>query len=205
MSGHVFGRAISLGCWCRPAFQIRRVFGKNVCTKGVFDWQITPEPTVAAYLERNFEGFLEREDLAVNSEGDITNTRYGSIHPHEFPQGIDQSYAAARARHDHLCGKLRRALSETVSTLFVALANDPETFKDRVEPLIRRINPDLPFHLYVVKHRPDLAPTREAESWQGNDDYWDAELSGFRIRSNALMRWSWRCTTLTSNAVKRSY
>lgn len=175
-------QVVSLGRDCQPAFQIRRYFGKENCSSGVFDYQITPHQAVISYIENDFCGFFERQDLQVDSDGHVRNIKHGTRHIHEFPNGLDQDYEKSLSRHNHLCENLRQIVHGRLSTLFVGLSYTPDVFGDQVSSTIRKINPRLRFYVLVLTIRPDLAPSRSyPEDWQGNDDYYSEALSLFRI------------------------
>lgn len=59
----------------------------QVFTRHIFDWQITPVAAALAYLERDFVGVFEREDLAVSPQGEVVHRWLHTRHPHDFHAG----------------------------------------------------------------------------------------------------------------------
>lgn len=96
-----FHQAVSLGISCQVIYQLRRHLGDEFCSSGVFDMQVTPPSALIEYLQRDFRGMFERDDL-VEENGIVFNQRFLTEHLHEFPNGLERSYEDARSRHDYL-------------------------------------------------------------------------------------------------------
>lgn len=76
---------ISVGSWCRPAWQIRRRLGTE--TAYPFDWNIT---SYAALLHTLAPGYdpadeLRLEDCTANQFGSVTDLRSGLVLQHDLP------------------------------------------------------------------------------------------------------------------------
>jgi len=193
-----FHRVVGLGKICRAKHNIERKWTEyrrtslrattDCLTRTVFDWQATPYPALLEYLRRDFRGMFELADLGM-FEGRVINERYGTLHRHDFPDNPDlaQHYAAARSRHDHLCNKTRRAVTDPLPTLFVrygALAPDEER---ELRDAIAALRPGKAFALALIDD--DDQPLSDPnEEWQGNHDYWDKALSQYLVRSEVPMR-----------------
>lgn len=112
---------ISLGGWCRPAWQIRRATAQ---TQGYpFDWHITSYRALMAVLDPDFDPAtaLKPADCYINQFGSLTDGANGWIDQHylaadKFDQDDGQvvmskrTLAAidkARERSAYLVGKLR--------------------------------------------------------------------------------------------------
>jgi hypothetical protein len=58
--------ALSIGPNCRAKYHLRRRYARDA-VNGVFDWQGTPASSCIAYLEADFIGVFEREDLEIRA------------------------------------------------------------------------------------------------------------------------------------------
>jgi hypothetical protein len=139
---------ISLGYACEVKYQLSRTlfrrkhpdgqeldlrrmlltneYGQRNFERHIFDWQITPFAAVLEYLERDFQGVFEREDLFLNADGEVEHRRLHTVHPHDFkPIGgltealVDQGYAQARSKFDHLARKFLEHLEQPGPFLYV--------------------------------------------------------------------------------------
>lgn len=147
----VFDHIVSLGPSCLPGLQARKFFPRHQRLNSPFASQYTPIDALIVYFDSDFSGMLERDDLYVrDQDGFIGNRRYGTFHPHEFPDGLS-SYDTARSRHDHLCAKLRSMLDRHDATLlFVTYAAGDRVVE--IEDAIRRRAPGLAFRLLNIPH-----------------------------------------------------
>lgn len=197
MPEQTFHRVVGLGQMCRAKYNIERKWIErrtslrattDCLTRTVFDWQITPYPALLEYFRRDFQGLFELEDLGM-LDGRVVNQRYGTLHRHDFPDNPDlaKHYAAARARHDHLCNKTRVVMTTPIATLFIrygALSPDEQRgLHDAIADMRR----GQPFALALIDDD-DQPPTDPHEDWQGNHAYWDRALSQYAVRSDASIR-----------------
>lgn len=76
---------ISLGAWCRPAWQVRKHFLADVAYP--FDWNITSFSALMHVLHPAFDPAAQLcvEDCYVNPLGSVTDSRSGWIHHHDLP------------------------------------------------------------------------------------------------------------------------
>jgi hypothetical protein len=170
-------KAISLGCDCTTEFQIRRHnrISRALEDDGthIFDWQITPLSAVIAYIERDFTGIFEREDLVILPHRVAYNRRFSVEHTHAFqPQyalteaDIDAQYAVARSKIDYLAEKFRRLLDkERGPLLYIAHVVGYVPHSDEVGSLLAALRNRAPrqrFHIAFVgrsdKPFRDLSP-----------------------------------------------
>jgi hypothetical protein len=179
MEQQTFQQVVGLGSTCRAKHHIKRIIGKYVGRRGVLDWQVTPTDALFAYLRQDLRGMFERPDLAIE-RGLVFNTKYGVEHTHEFPRGLDDEelgrlYPIARASHDRWCDATRRALDNSLSTLFV-LSHQLEA--GEMAELSKMI-------AFRCAHKPHLilpAPTGDNDDhWTGDEKVWTRHLSQFRI------------------------
>jgi hypothetical protein len=147
----VFDYVVSLGPSCLPGLQARKFFPRHQRLNNPFTSQYTPTDALIAYFDSDFRGMFERDDLYVrDQDGFIGNRRYGTFHPHEFPEGLD-SYDTARSRHEHLCAKLRTMIDRPdAALLFVTYAAGEREIE--IEDAIRRRAPNLAFRLLNIPH-----------------------------------------------------
>jgi len=178
-----FQQVLSLGPSCRAKANIQRVFGRQTARRCVFDWQTTPPAALLDYFRNDFSGAFERADLGV-AAGVVRNRKYGTKHPHEFPEGmtedrLDALYPAARARHESWCTALRQALDNRHSTLFVLSAPLPDEDRRALAGLIAS---RCPHKRVLILDAPagDYAP-HHGDGWIGDRDLWARHLSRFRI------------------------
>ena len=201
MGGEVFQQVLSIGQSCRARHHARRIFGKNNSgRKGVFDWQITPVEALLKYLERDFVGMLERSDLAIN-RGSVENTRFGTIHYHEFPElsqldDLDARYPIARRRHDRWCAYTRNVMANDYSALFVLAAPVADEAVGRISEAIGRFNPRKRF---LVLNGPE---NDHGQDWTGDTDVWTKHLEPFTVRPPALVKAGYICHRLKTNVAR---
>jgi hypothetical protein len=219
--------AISLGIACATRFQIMRhnylarhpsatveasrasKFIKYGETH-IFDWQVTPLPTVTAYIDRDFDRIFEREDLEVApAQGIVRNRRLHVEHNHAFsPLGrvteadIDAQYSQARSKIEYLAGKFRRLLDKERGPLLYVVGYAPPT--DEVGALLaalRKRAPQQQFHVAFIgksdepirdlsvfgdcvsqfRERPYSSKPVEFQ-WQGDDASWDDALRMLAVK-----------------------
>lgn len=163
-----FKRAISLGGDCRPRFHLTLMLGRYRCYSGIFDNQTTPPDALMAYFRNDFRGFFERKDLEVKNDI-VVNRRYGTTHPHEFKNGFtDETYAAARSKHEYLCGKMR-ALAGFKKTPIIFVMTHKSVPELDLE--LKRICGHSDFRVIHVNDPgdPDLP---DGDRWQGSANAW---------------------------------
>jgi hypothetical protein len=192
-------------------FELRRMlltpeYGQQNFERHIFDWQITPFPAVLEYLERDFEGVFERDDLRIE-DGEVVHRRLMTRHPHDFGRregplddaAIDAGYANARAKFDHLAAKFLAHLGRPGPFLYV--------FKDiriydeavRLSALLRKHNRDHAFKLLFIGYEgedqmlaalendvfkgwiPHASGKPAGREWEGHDASWDRILAGWRL------------------------
>jgi hypothetical protein len=229
MMSDVVYEAVSLGDSCETKFQIARKLnaeghpgrsemafrlelalpgrGQRLFGWDMFDWQGPPLAAVCEYLERDFRGVFEREDLEV-VDGAVMHRWLGTNHVHNFPgaddniaQRIDRLYAVERIQFDRRAEAFRRRLESPGPCLYIhhstAFPTPSET--ERLIAALRARSPEHRFHLLFIafmEHDQDLSAfeglvTKAARGsgevkpkgreWEGNDDAWDAALALFRI------------------------
>jgi hypothetical protein len=224
--------AISLGFACEVKYQLSRNlyfrqhptgsewdframlmtpdYGSRPFERHIFDWQITPFEAVLAYLEADFRGVFEREDLvwAADGSGEVEHRRLKTRHPHDFKpvdgahdgRAIDLQYEAARAKFEHLAGKFRDLIRQKGAQLFVF--RQIRIYDDAVR-LLELLNHDGPGrdvrllfagydgedqHLGALEGKvfKAWAPLRADKAgdrqWEGDDARWDALLAPFRLK-----------------------
>jgi hypothetical protein len=226
---------ISLGYSCEVKYQLSRTlfrrkypdgaeedlrrmlmtpdYGQRSFERHIFDWQITPFAAVLEYLERDFEGVFEREDLHVE-DGAVAHRRLKTRHPHDFhPYGgrldeaaIDRGYAAARSKFDYLAGKFLAHLARP--GLFLYVVKEIRIYDEavRLSDLLRRRNPDHAFKLLFVGFEGEdqmleglrgevfkawvpAAPDKPADrAWEGDDGRWDQILRDWTFSDRAAER-----------------
>lgn len=169
--------ALSIGSQCSAAHNLRRVFGR-AAVHGIFDWQRTPTDAFIEYLQRDFRGMFELGDLVAPTDGPVINTRFGTLHPHEFPTPVDQAsleanYPAARARHDRLSERTRLLLKRRVTPLLQLSKPVAEVEAHRISEALRHYNPHLTFYL-----NNGAEPIGD---WRGDPEAWDRALGPFRL------------------------
>lgn len=221
---------ISLGPSCASKFQLARSLYQRTHPRGsvedlraaihsrrasavfprhLFDAQITPLKGLLAYLEQDFAGVFERDDLFVGRFGMVEHRHLGTMHPHEFHpvEGvldaavIDAQYPAARAKFDRLAQRFRDHLNAPGPFLYVrgeAFRPDDVTVTDealspqdaaRLIALLSARGPHHRFQLLVADTQagPDLSPV-DARIRQGvvpahNDkaaqDQWEGDDAGW--------------------------
>jgi hypothetical protein len=173
-----FDIVLSFGPICRTKYQLLRTFGKDECPSSVFDWQRTPMSAIRFYLENDFRGTFEREDLEVSGYS-VINRKLRTSHLHAFPKHIaddeiDRYYSRARARHDHLCDRTRAILRGDRRVLICVGAHLRPYRWMRLNFVIRRYAPKLRFRLLN-------GPANDCshEIWKGDDALWDRHLAHF--------------------------
>jgi hypothetical protein len=221
---------VSLGLTCEVKFQISRhlyfrkfpnrseaafrltlmgpTLGSHMFGWGLFDWQTAPLEAVCAYLERDFQGVFEREDLIVENN-EVWHQTLRTNHIHEFenirrdgvvlPEMIDVGYPGVRRKFDRLVDKFREHLRTPGDFLYVSTDIQPEPQVRRLIDLLQARSPEHRFHLLFVAFEDldhDLSALRDTVTvakrpretgkspgviWEGNDAAWDAALAPFKL------------------------
>ncbi len=219
---------ISLGYSCEVKYQLSRVlyarkfpdgdenefrnmllspeYGQRHFERHIFDWQIVPFAAVLAYLERDFQGVFEREDLYVDN-GEVTHRQLGTRHPHEFhavngvldDAAIDAGYPAARGKFDHLANKFREHLKQPGPFLYVHKEIRIYDEAVRLMQLLRARNPAHAFKLLFVGYdgedqmldalqgevfkawAPMTADKPQDRQWEGDNRRWDEILKPWSL------------------------
>jgi hypothetical protein len=221
---------ISLGHTCEVKYQISRALffranphappdavrhlinqnlGSRYFPRHIFDFQVTPFSAVCNYLERDFEGVFEREDLFVDpATGHVTHCTLWTSHPHDLcpPEGgadeglIDREYAGARAKFEHLAERFRRHLERPGRFLYVFMeyraAHEAETLlrllsrhEGHLAHLLLVDAPERAMDIGGLEGRVFKAARRPVRGkapehvWEGDDAGWDAALAPFRLGS----------------------
>lgn len=165
---------VSFGNDCRSGFQIRRYFGKDRCLPTIFDRQVTPPEAIYAYLENDFRGMFEADDV-VRVGDHLYNMRYGTKYAHEVDDAARRSFAAGKAEHERLCELTRNALLGDAPVL--AVVHWGRAFKCPTE-LITKLHDYSPDHEVLVVR--DLGSgTPGQASWRGDNSQWDKAFSPF--------------------------
>lgn len=75
---------ISLGSWCRPAWQIRRITGGE--TAMPYDWQITSFRALLSTLDPgyNAQTALDIDNIVVNQFSSVTDLSSGWVYQHDL-------------------------------------------------------------------------------------------------------------------------
>lgn len=167
--------AMSIGPRCAAAANLRDAF-RHHAARSIFDWQVTPVDSFIRYLEADFRGAFERDDLRQDG-GEVSNVRFGTRHPHEFKDSLlpDAAYANARSRHDYLCRRTRGLLLSPYRLLLQLSERIEDHDMNRIEAAIRAYNPALQF---ILSNGPAI--DYEA-NWKGEASDWGAILSGYSI------------------------
>ncbi len=180
----------------------------------IFDWMIAPLPAVCAYLENDFHGVFEREDLELHDGGrKVRHRTLLTIHPHDFRPGkdglyseatIDQQYADARAKFEYLAERFRRHLTSPGPYLYVFKEIRPLSEVQRLRDLLQARSPDHLFQLLLVDNRgavnqvlnelrgqavkgwlPGGCDKAPERRWEGDDAAWDAIMNRFTLDLHA--------------------
>lgn len=159
----------------------------------VFSWQVTPADGLLLYLQRDFAGMFEREDLYVAEHG-ITNRLAGTLHLHEFPEqsadGLARFYVSARERHDRLCARTRQWLADDEPTLVVFDSGTSSPTADQTRELqdrLQRYNRDKAIGLLCTTSVRD--PSRF--DWRGDRRAWSRTLATRLHPPGLLARAAW--------------
>lgn len=183
--------------------------GSKTFRRHVFDWQITPFEAVIAYLEDDFRGVFERQDLTVDEKsGHVVHRHLRTLHPHDFKSAgerlteadIDRNYEAARQRFEYLADRFRRHLQGAGRYLYVF--KQIRIYDDAVKlmGLLQAANPEHQFKLLFVDYDgldqwlaaldgevyrawvPEVAASKPADrAWEGDDERWAGLLAPFTL------------------------
>lgn len=210
---------ISLGHACDTKYQIARALffrerpgasearfelymrDRTSLPRHMFDWQITPLTAVCEYIERDFVGVFEREDLTFSNETcDVVHRGLGARFPHDFGEvegvlseaEIDERYPAARAKFDHLARKFRTLLTTPGPYLYMFREIPPLELAERLIACLSR-HPEHRFRVLFLDDHPkgdfsslpmvetrtiSLDPQKPpGREWQGNDASWAQALA----------------------------
>lgn len=223
---------VSLGERCEVKFQISRhryfrrfperseaafrltlmgpTLGSHMFGWELFDWQSASIESVCIYLERDFQGVFEREDLCVENNEVVHRTLHTN-HMHEFEnirrdgivqdEMIDTAYAGVRRKFDRLVDKFRQQLEAPGDFLYICTDIQPEPQVRRLIKLLEARSPEHRVHLLLVPHedqqqidlsalapqvtvtavRPQVVDKAQVMVWEGDDAAWDKALAPFNL------------------------
>lgn len=222
-SKNEFSVAISLGVDCRVKYQIARYqyenlgdrkpaqsFNKVLSTGGgaaspegtfFFDWFVTPPSSVARLLECRFEGFFERQNLEINSNGYVVDGLYNVTLPHAFHKKNGKvSVEALDAGFDDESRKMKYLAEKTLDhicyggpTVYISAGGGSMVQLERIAQAISRLSTS-EFHVLGVRAADSTKGIVEntenvsvyvmdrdvrkpkAARWQGDDEHWSAML-----------------------------
>ena len=125
---------ISLGGWCRPAWQIRRFFRSERAYP--YDWHITSFSALAFTLSPlyNHDSELRAENCLINQFGSITDNYSGLVFQHDLPAEIVGEWChGVFLRNDGTVGSLLSNVREKQKHIFsrfreVATSGSPIIF-----------------------------------------------------------------------------
>lgn len=192
MDPRLFQQIVSLGPNCRPKYHIQRYYGKHTAKRGVFDWQITSGAALIRYLQSDFRGMFEREDLSITDKGVVVNRRIGTMHHHEFPsehadeKTLDTHYATARRNHDTWCATTRSLLTNQAPTLFVFANEAAAATKSAVAEYL---NAKAPAKIYALIEAPE---DPLADDWRGTEQIWEQLFVPYQIKPTYSARAAYR-------------
>jgi hypothetical protein len=222
---------ISLGHTCEVKYQISRALffrknpsapkdavrhiinqnlGSRYFPRHIFDFQITPFSAACEYMERDFQGVFERDDLFVDpATGHVTHRTLGTSHPHDFwpPENgadqtfIDQEYPAARSKFEHLAERFRRHLRSPGRLLYVFMEYRSAAEAENLLRLLNRWDghearlllvdaPERDMDLSGLEGRVFKATRRPVSDkapdhvWEGDDAGWDETFAPFPLATH---------------------
>jgi hypothetical protein len=207
---------ISLGHACEVKHQIARwtairsghasvghdEYRQNRLVRHLFDWQITPLHAAIAYLERDFRGVFELEDLELTGDADVVRHRtLKTGHPHDFlptdgsevaTRTLRDRYPDARRKFEYLAERFRRRLASPQPALFISTDARGDDVLQHLLTLLEARRNGAPTKLLMVAWedwglrtddmggrllrawRPPGTPDKPPkDAWQGPDAAWD--------------------------------
>jgi hypothetical protein len=176
-----------------------------VYPQGIFDLQITQPHAVCDYIQSDFRGIFEKEDLHLTDNSlEVQNTRFQTTHPNLFPKKgevltqaeFEAGYETARAKIESLADAFRKALAapeprlyilseaptpEELATLFDTLASHAAhpfhiLVHTRSPEMYERLTPLPNLDLFLADHKINKPA---AHQWEGDDAVWDRALSRY--------------------------
>jgi hypothetical protein len=170
--------APSIGPNCRAKYHLRRRYAR-FAVNGVFDWQVTPPRSCIAYLEADFVGVFERQDLEIR-DGSLRNRKWGTSYFHELSElteaALDRRYPTGRSRHDHLCQNFRSTIRSGKRVLLAFSQGIDEPTRQELVAALRAYAGDTELHF--VFEPQDGGPW---PSWRGDEKLWNALLAPYRL------------------------
>lgn len=162
-------RFVSLGPSCEVRWQLNRLLAMDP-PGDIFDYQITPLPALFAWLERDFEGVFELEDLFIAPPHSADHRALKTEHPHVFhPAGdvltdaeLVKQYPAARLAFERRAARWRAMKYSGEKIIFVRREGMTPADRCRLESL-------LPGTLVTISDETAGNPT----DWWGCSSTWD--------------------------------
>ena len=208
---------ISLGATCETKFQIARALyfqrfpnkthaslqlammpparGRPLFPWRLFDCQGTTVPAICTYIERDFEGVFEREDLVGCAEGVVHRT-VGANHLHEFEglandfatisaEDFAKAYAQARPQFDAMARRFRRMLTLPGPYLYVHACElfPPEAEIHRLIAALGSRSSEHRFHILMLGYEGEWL---ETEPYGGMVTAFHRPYRGVQPR-----KWNW--------------
>lgn len=160
----MYDHYVSLGANCEPAFQFRRLWGRDV--SGYFNWMVTPLPALVEVIAADFGGLFAPGSLEpVHEHTMVRDTRFGVIFHSPFHARLgarfdgpefEQLHRGFLGKLDHLAAKFRANALSDDRTLYVVKTDiaGPRAHAARLRDLLRARYP---------RHRFDIAVLQTAD------------------------------------------
>lgn len=152
---------VSLGSNCEPAFQFRRLWGRDV--SGYFNWMVTPLPALVEVVAADFQGLFARENLEpVHEHTMVRDTRFGVTFHSPFHRRLgstfegpefDQLHEGFLGKLAYLAAKFRANAQSNASTLYILKTDLPDAraHAGRLRDILLARYPDHRFDLLVLQ------------------------------------------------------
>lgn len=159
---------VSLGSNCEPAFQLRRLWGRDISS--YFNWMVTPLPALVDILEADFEGLFARENLVpVHDHTMVRDTRFGVAFHSPFHARLgavfegpefDRMHAIHLAKLAYLAAKFRAQAKGETRVLYIHKTDidDPRPQAARLREVLRARYPAHRFDILLLQTADRAAP-----------------------------------------------
>ncbi len=166
----MYDNYVSLGSNCEPAFQLRRLLGRDAAF--FFNWLVTPLDTLVAVIASDFAGVYAKENLQPTADAGMvldvgSGLKFHSAFRKELGRNLsgprfDELYAESAAKYAMLAERFRTLARSTSRVAYLVKTADAEARAKTVmlRDVLSDRYPDHDFTLVVLQ-----TSDREEADW----------------------------------------
>ena len=202
----VYGKVISLGTSCRPAYHLKM---QKIRTEAYpFDWNITPENSLFDILKNDFKDYFDQNFLEISSikEKDkfrviATNLKYKNIFWHDFTKKefSPEEFKKVKDKYDRRIKRFHNVVNSGENILFIRESINRESAV-KLSEFISTKYPKIKYAILATSRQPDAKidwkipgvinyyiERKEIDDIESTSD-WKALLKKFRFKKRFYLK-----------------